>query len=111
MTDAQLLELMARYRLAYGAADEKTLAAVVSDDFQRHMHYSDAGEMNATGKILFGVEAMVQEIRRRQASWRNLKYENLVERAAGDFILQCSRPVELMRRIGPSMSMWWICIA
>jgi len=34
MTDAQLLELMARYRLAYGAADEKTLAAVVSDDCQ-----------------------------------------------------------------------------
>lgn len=88
MTDAQLLELIARYRLAYGAVDEKTLAAVVSDDFEWHMHYSDTGEIKASGKILFGVEAMVQEVRRRQASWRNLKYENLVERAAGDFILQ-----------------------
>ena len=48
----------------------------------------DTGEIKASGKILFGLEAMVQEVRRRQASWRNLKYENLVERAAGDFILQ-----------------------
>ena len=69
MTDAQLLELIARYRLAYGAVDEKTLAAVVSDDFEWHMHYSDTGEIKASGKILFGVEAMVQEVRRRQASW------------------------------------------
>ena len=35
-----------------------------------------------------GVKAMVDEIVRRQTHWKNVRYENLVERAAGDRILQ-----------------------
>ena len=88
MTDSELLELMARYRRAYSEVDEETLSRTVSNDFEWHMHYSDPGQLNPTGKVLLGVGAMVDEIKRRQASWRNLKYENLVERAASDFILQ-----------------------
>lgn len=88
MTDQALLDLMTAYRTAFGKADEAGLAAVVTEDFEWHMHYSDPEPISPSGRVLVGVKAMTQEILRRQAQWRDVRYENLVERAAGDRILQ-----------------------
>ena len=88
MGDQALLDLMRRYREAFGAADEAGLTAVVTEDFVWHTHLQEPGDVNTTGIVLVGVKAMVAEIVRRQTHWKNVRFENLVERAAGEFILQ-----------------------
>ena len=88
MTDQEMLDLMARYRVAFGKADAAGLAAVVTDDFEWHMHDHAPGPVSPTGRVLVGVKAMHEEIVRRQSQWRDVRFDNLVERAAGEVILQ-----------------------
>lgn len=88
MNEQQLLDLMENYRKAFVAADESGLAATVTDDVEWHMHYPGSQGITPTGKVIVGVKAMVEEILRRQSLWRDVRFENLVERAAGDRILQ-----------------------
>ena len=101
MTDEDLLALMKAYREAFGAADKARLTAVVTEDFEWHMHYHDPDPISRTGKVLLGVDAMVDEIQRRQSQWRDVRFENLVERAAGDFILQMFRQSGIDERDRP----------
>ena len=88
MNEQELLDLMAQYREAFVACDENRLAAVVTTDVEWHMHYHDPRPISPTGMVIVGVKAMVAEIQRRQSQWRDVRFENLVERAAGDRILQ-----------------------
>jgi ketosteroid isomerase-like protein len=88
MSEQQLLDLIEKYRKAFVAADEIGLGATVTNDVEWHMHYPGPQGISATGKVIIGVRAMVEEILRRQSLWRDVRFENLVERAAGDRILQ-----------------------
>jgi ketosteroid isomerase-like protein len=88
MTDEEMLDLMKRFRKAYGKADREGLAAATTDDFEWHMHYGEPGTDSPTGRIAKGIDAVMEEITWRQANWRNVTYANMVERPAGDVILQ-----------------------
>ena len=77
MTDQEMLDLMARYRVAFGKADAAGLAAVVTDDFEWHMHDHAPGPVSPTGRVLVGVKAMHEEIVRRQSQWRDVRFDNL----------------------------------
>ena len=73
--------------MAYARADRDGLLAVTSADFCWHQHCSNHSEDRPTGRVLSGVDAMIEEIRRRQVHWQNVRYENLVERATEDGLL------------------------
>lgn len=88
MKDEEMLSLIARFRRAYARADKAGLSSVISDDFEWHMHYGDPKSDSPTGRVLVGIDAMMEQIQWRRANWRDVTYENMVERVAGDSILQ-----------------------
>jgi len=83
MTEQQMLELMANFRRAYAKADRDALLAVTSEDFTWHQHAGDAPH----GKVLSGVDELLDEVARRSDDWQDVRYENLFERAAGTELL------------------------
>lgn len=86
--EADMLELMKRFRRAYAMADRETLLAVTSPDFEWHQHQAKgAGEM-PDGRVLVGVDALIEEIEWRRQHWQDVHYENLEERAASDLLVQ-----------------------
>ena len=87
MNDKAMLALMVRFRTAYGKADREALSSAISDDFEWHMHYG-AGKEHSTGRVVTGVDGIMTELAWRKENWSNVRYSNMVERAAGDVILQ-----------------------
>jgi len=88
MTDQQMMELIARFRTAFRAADREGLSNVLSDDFEWHMHFAEGAEDRPTGRVAYGVEGMLEILEWRKKNWKNQKTSDLVERPAGDVILQ-----------------------
>ena len=87
---SNLLSLMKQFRMAYAQANQAELHAVTSDDFEWHQHYglrSDAANDSPTGRILQGIDALVEELAWRQEHWQDVSYQNLEERVAGDDLL------------------------
>ncbi|MFP6817578.1 MAG: nuclear transport factor 2 family protein [Pseudomonadales bacterium] len=80
--------IMTNFRRAYGAADVAGLRAILTDDFQWHMHHGASGEYSPTGQVLAGVDAMLEQLLWRREHWTDIAYGNLIERPAGDLILQ-----------------------
>lgn len=88
-TEADLLHLVEAFRVAFHRIDADALRTILSDDFVWHMHYNAAPPAGPTGKVLHGVEALVDELRRRRAEWQDVRFEGLEERAVPpDRILQ-----------------------
>ena len=82
-----LLELMEQFRRAYGKADREGLLAVVTEDFEWHQHVTrEVGDL-PTGRVLVGVDALIDEITWRGEHWSEVRYADLEERAAGDDLL------------------------
>ena len=88
MSDETLLALMKDFRRAYATADEEKLRAVTTDDFEWHQHVADNTDGRPTGRVLIGVDALVAEIKWRSEHWHDTQYENLVERATSDMLVQ-----------------------
>lgn len=87
-TEPRLLELMVSFRKAYSKGDRDGLLAVTTNDFQWHQHYATDSSERDTGRILNGVDELLAEVGWRQEHWRDVRYENLQERAAGDMLVQ-----------------------
>ena len=85
MTDEEMLAVMAEFRKGYGTGDKKRLLAATTPDFEWHQHY---GDESPTGRVIKGIDGLLEELSWRQEHWRDVTYENLTERAAGDVILQ-----------------------
>ena len=85
MTDEEMLFVMAEFRKGYGTGDKERLLAVTTQDFEWHQHNGGEGP---TGRVIKGIDGLLEELTWRQAHWRDVTYENLTERAAGDVILQ-----------------------
>ena len=82
-----LLELMEQFRRAYGKADREGLLAVVTEDFEWHQHVArEVGDL-PTGRVLVGVDALIDEIIWRGEHWSEVRYADLEERAVGDDLL------------------------
>lgn len=88
MTDEEMMELILNFRRAYAKADPALFRDVVSDDFEWHMHYDDNETGRSTGRVLKGIEGMLEEIQWRQNNWQNVEFSEFIERPAGDRILQ-----------------------
>lgn len=88
MTNEELLQLMKRFRVAYGSANREELLATTSSDFVWHQNIALTDEDLPTGRILAGVDALLKEIERRGKQWTNVRYENMQERATADMLVQ-----------------------
>ena len=88
MTETEMLALMKRFRIAYGKGDATALKAAVTSDFVWHQHYATSASERPTGRVLQGVDAVIAEIQWRREHWRDVRYENLEERSAGDLLVQ-----------------------
>ena len=88
MSEQEMMELIARFRAAFRAIDRDELSKVLTPDFEWHMHYATGPDEQPTGRIVHGVEGMVEVLEWRKSNWQQLKTSNLVERPAGDVILQ-----------------------
>ncbi|NKB98208.1 MAG: DUF4440 domain-containing protein [Pseudomonadales bacterium] len=87
LDSAEMLALIAQFRRAYGKADGQALRAVVTDDFCWHQHMGEASQL-PNGRLLTGVDALLEEISWRGEHWSDVEYQNLEERSAGDLIVQ-----------------------
>lgn len=88
MSDEEMMGLIARFRAAFRSADREALSEVLTQDFVWHMHFADGSGDRPTGKIVRGVDGMVEELQWRKVHWSKLSTSDLVERPAGDVILQ-----------------------
>jgi ketosteroid isomerase-like protein len=84
-------DLMTRFRRAYAAADPDQLGGVLTDDFVWHMHWFSADDPTPTGKVLHGIDEMVEQLQWRQANWTDVRFDGLLERFAPDLVTQTFR--------------------
>ena len=82
------LDLMTRFRRAYAAADGDLLREVLGDGFQWHTHAFDPDNPLSTGRIIHGVDAMVEELRWRKANWTDVTFAGLIEHFAPKLVTQ-----------------------
>ncbi len=87
-SDADLLELMRRFRVAYAQGDREGLLGATTEDFEWHQHEARQESDLPTGRILVGVDALLEELRWRSEHWSGVEYAGLEERAAGDLLVQ-----------------------
>ena len=88
MREQEALALMKDFRQALGAADKDRLKAVTSDDFEWHQHAAHDPEDRRTGRVLVGVDALLDEMAWRRENWQHVHYDGLNERSAGDLLVQ-----------------------
>jgi len=88
MSDEEMMKLIERFRAAFRAADREALSEILTEDFEWHMHFAVDPEDQPTGRIAYGVDGMVRVLEWRKKNWKNQKVSDLVERPAGDVILQ-----------------------
>ena len=83
-SEQERLTLVETFRLGFHRIDEELLRSVLSEDFVWHLHYNAPVPDGPTGMVLHGVEALVEELKRRRAQWSDTWFEGLRERAVGD---------------------------
>ena len=88
MSNQEMMDLIARFRTAFRAIDRDALSDVLTPDFEWHMHAATGPDEQPTGRVVRGVDGMVQVLEWRKTHWKQLRTSNLVERSAGDVILQ-----------------------
>ncbi len=85
---ADLEAVMKEFMRGFGRADRDALANTVTDDFEWHMHWTESEGDQPTGKVLRGIDEVMAEIKRRQASWTDLSYDNVELRYLDDMVVQ-----------------------
>jgi len=88
MTDEEMMDLMLRFRTAFRNADREGFLAAASDDFIWHQNFANGPEDQPAGTIIEGIDNMVAEIKRRKAGWADTSVTDLIERPAGDILVQ-----------------------
>jgi len=83
---SDLLALMKRFRKAYARGDKEELLASTSDDFEWHQHAGSSSDL-PSGRVLRGIDALLNEIAWRKEHWSEVTYSDLEERLAGDDLL------------------------
>lgn len=88
MTTENYLDMMNRFRHAYVSAEQDLLEAVLTDDFVWNTHTYPSDAPTSTGRVITGVEAMVEELQWRKANWTNVSFDGLQERFAPGLVTQ-----------------------
>ena len=84
----EMLALMKRFRIAYAKADKETLLAVTTEDFVWHNHFALNREQQPAGRKLAGIDGLLKEVAWRRQNWTEVRYDNMVERATSDMLVQ-----------------------
>lgn len=79
---------MTRFRHAYAKAEHDLLSEVLADDFVWHTHTFPADAPLSTGRVINGVDAMVEELVWRKENWTDVRFEGLQERFAPSLVTQ-----------------------
>ena len=87
-SETDLEAVMRDFKRGFAKADRESFARAITDDFEWHMHWFDSGDEQPTGKVLVGLDAVMEEIARRQAGWSDLHYEDVEERYLDDMVVQ-----------------------
>ncbi|ETW98229.1 MAG: hypothetical protein ETSY1_19640 [Candidatus Entotheonella factor] len=69
-----LKALMQRFGRSFLDADKAGLQSCVTSDFEWHLH---AGPDAPHGRVVHGVDGMVEVIRWRQANWLDVRYQDV----------------------------------
>ena len=89
---AQMLALMERFRKAYAAGNREELLAVTTPEFLWRQHFAssstDAGNSLPDGRVLVGVDALLEEVAWRSQHWSEVRYADLEEQAAQTLLVQ-----------------------
>jgi ketosteroid isomerase-like protein len=88
MNQTEMDAIMSQFRRAYGTANTEGLEAILTSDFEWHTHIGASETDSPRGRVIKGVDNLVKELKWRGDNWARVKYANLVERPAGDVILQ-----------------------
>ena len=83
-----LLTLMKDFRRAYAKADRDGLLAATTHDFTWHQHFATSEDDLPTGRVLNGVDELLDEIAWRGEHWQDVEYVDMVERATEDLLVQ-----------------------
>ena len=88
MTEEEMLSLMKRFRVAYARADREALLACTTEDFIWQQHNAHTPQDVPNGRVLVGVDALLDEVAWRGEHWSEVSYDGLEERSAGDLLVQ-----------------------
>jgi ketosteroid isomerase-like protein len=88
---ADYRSLMTRFRWAYISMSAEGLAEVLAPDFKWNLHYFNADDPRPTGRVLNGLDEMIQELTWRKQNWARTRYGFLAERFAPNLVTQSFR--------------------
>ena len=88
---ADYRSLMTRFRWACISMSAEGLAEVLAPGFKWNLHYFNAEDPRPTGRVLNGVDEMIQELAWRKKNWARTRYGFLAERFAPNLVTQSFR--------------------
>ena len=83
--------LMTRFRWAYVSMSTEGLAEVLAPGFRWNLHYFNADDPLPTGRVLNGLDEMIEELRWRKKNWARVRFSFLAERFAPRLVVQTFR--------------------
>ncbi len=85
---ANYRDMMTRFRWAFASANRDLLAAILAPGFEWHTHTFPAADPSPTGRVIHGVDEMVDELEWRKQNWLGVKFEGLNEYFAPGMVTQ-----------------------
>ena len=83
--------LMTRFRGAYVSMSTEGLTEVLAPGFRWNLHYFNADDPLPTGRVLNGLDEMIEELRWRKKNWARVRFSFLAERFAPRLVVQTFR--------------------
>ena len=83
--------LMTRFRWAYVSMSTEGLTEVLAPGFRWNLHYFNADDPLPTGRVLNGLDGMIEELRWRKKNWARVRFSFLAERFAPRLVVQTFR--------------------
>ncbi len=83
--------LMTRFRWAYVSMSTEGLTEVLAPSFRWNLHYFNVDDPLPTGRVLNGLDEMIEELRWRKKNWARVRFSFLAERFAPRLVVQTFR--------------------
>ena len=83
--------LMTRFRWAYVSMSTEGLTEVLAPGFRWNLHYFNVDDPLPTGRVLNGLDEMIEELRWRKKNWARVRFSFLAERFAPRLVVQTCR--------------------
>ena len=83
--------LMTRFRWAYVSMSTEGLTEVLAPGFRWNLHYFNVDDRLPTGRVLNGLDEMIEELRWRKKNWARVRFSFLAERFAPRLVVQTFR--------------------